>query len=95
MDISKYFTLRNGRESWYSDSEHYTCKFARKRSFVKCPLQYKVHFLTTSEEVVLLSNTRSRIHQEITNYDTYGPKRHWTAEQAEIVVKTLKYDGSN
>ena len=95
LDIRKYFTLRQGRESWYSDSEHYTCKFARKRSFVKCPLQYKVHFLTTSEEVVLQSNTRTHIHQEITDYDTIGPNRHWTAEQTEIVMKTLKNDGSN
>ena len=94
LDIKKYFTLRQGRESWYSDSEHYTCKFARKRSFVKCPLQYKVHFMTTSEEVMLQSNTRSRIHQEVTNYDTIGPNRHWTIEQTEIVMNTLRNDGS-
>ena len=50
LDIKKYFTMRKGRENWYSDNEHYTCKFARKRSHVKCPLQYKVHFLTTSDE---------------------------------------------
>ena len=94
LDIKKYFTLRQGRESWYSDSEHYTCKFARKRSFVKCPLQYKVHFMTTSEEVMLQSNTRSHIHQEVTNYDTIGPNRHWTIEQTEIVMNTLRNDGS-
>ena len=94
LDIKKYFTLRQGRESWYSDSEHYTCKFARKRSFVKCPLQYKVHFMTTSEEVMLQSNTRSHIHQEVTNYDTIGPNRLWTIEQTEIVMNTLRNDGS-
>ena len=94
LDIKKYFTLRQGRESWYSDNEYYTCKFARKRSYVKCPLEYKVHFLTTSEEVVLQSNTRSHIHQEVTNYDTFGPYRHWTIEQTEIVMNTLRNDGS-
>ena len=94
LDIKKYFTLRQGRESWYSDSEHYTCKFARKWLFVKCPLQYKVHFMTTSEEVMLQSNTRSHIHQEVTNYDTIGPNRHWTIEQTEIVMNTLRNDGS-
>ena len=58
LDIRKYFTLRKPRENWYSDNEHYTCKYARKRGFMKCPIQYKVHFLTTSEEVVVEGNTR-------------------------------------
>ena len=61
---------------------------------MKCPLQYKVHFLTTSEEVVLESNTRSRIHQEITDYDTVGPNRHWTVEQTEIVIQSLRNEAS-
>ena len=94
LDIKKYFTMRKGRENWYSDNEHYTCKFARKRSHVKCPLQYKVHFLTTSDEVVLESNTRSHIHKEITEYDTAGPNRHWTIGQTEIVMNSLRNEAS-
>ena len=37
LDIKKFFTLRKPRENWYSDNEHYTCKYARKRGFLKCP----------------------------------------------------------
>ena len=50
--------------------------------------------MTTSEEVMLQSNTRSHIHQEVTNSDTIGPNRHWTIEQTEIVMNMLRNDGS-
>ena len=33
---------------------------------MKCPIQYKVHFLTTSEEVVFEGNTRSSTRRTLT-----------------------------
>ena len=54
-DIKEYFTMRKGRESYFADTL-YTCKFARKRGYVKCPLEYKLAFMTTSEEVIAMTN---------------------------------------
>ena len=93
LDIRKYFTLRKPRENWYSDNEHYTCKYARKRGFLKCPIQYKVHFLTTSEEVVVEGNTRCHIHKEDTDYTT-SKNFHWTIEQTEIVLNGVRNEAS-
>ena len=92
LDINKYFTMRKGRENCFSDNEHFTCKYSRKRGFFKCPIQYKVHYLMTTEEVMVESNTRSHIHKEDNNYTTAGPNRHWTIEQTEIVMNCLKVE---
>jgi hypothetical protein len=94
LDIRKNFTLRRCRETDFSDNEHFTFKYSRKRGFLVCPIQYKVHFLTTSNEIVVMSNTRCHVHQEDTNYTTDGPNLHWTNEQTEIVMDALKHDGS-
>ena len=63
--LSFTWTLENilhsesqGKTGTGTDNEHYTCMYARKHGFMKCPIQYKVHFLTTSEEVVVEGNTR-------------------------------------
>ena len=93
-DIKTCFTLRKGRESEFSDSEHYTCKYARKRGFFACPLQYKIHFLSTSEEVVVLSNTRCHVHKEDLEYQRDGPNIHWTQQQTEIVMTGVKNEAS-
>ena len=42
---------------------------------LKCPIQYKVHFLTTSDEVLVEGNTRHHIHKEDTN-DTTSKNFH-------------------
>ena len=56
LDIAKYFSKRKSCENDYSDNDHYTCKFSRKRVFLKCPLQYKVHFVN-----ILLKSLRFRV----------------------------------
>ena len=63
LDIKKNFTMRRSRETDFSDNEHFTCKYSRKRGFRVCPLQYKVHFLTTSNEILVMSNTRCHVLQ--------------------------------
>ena len=94
LNIKKNFTMRRSRETDFSDNEHFTCKFSRKRGFLVCPLQYKVHFLTTSSEILVRSNGRCHLHQEDTTYTTEGPNLHWTQEQTNIVMEALKHDGS-
>ena len=37
LNIRKYFTLRQGRESWYSDSEHYTCLVCKEKVLCQVP----------------------------------------------------------
>jgi hypothetical protein len=64
LDIKKYFTLRQGRESWYSDSEHYTCKFARKRSFEE-------NFPTRVQLNTKIQHCRSIIRKTIQIFDTH------------------------
>ena len=49
-DIDKNFTMRKARETFYADTEHFTCKFARKRNYLKCPIEYKICFMTTLED---------------------------------------------
>lgn len=94
LDIKKNFTLRRNKETEYSDSEHYTCKYARKRGYMICPLQYKVHYLTTSTEIRVMSNGMSHVHQDDTSYATTGPNLTWSRKQTDIVMDALKYDGS-
>lgn len=94
LDIKTNFTMRRSRESEFSDSEHFTCKFSRKRGYLVCPLQYKVHFLTTCAEIRVMSNGRTHVHQEDTNYTTMGPNLTWTKRQTDVVMDALKYNGS-
>ena len=94
LDIVKNFTMRKSRETELSDSEHFTCKYARKRGFLVCPIQYKIHFLTTSNEIVVMSNTRCHVHMEDTSFTTLGPNLHWTNQQTDIVMETLRHEGS-
>jgi len=93
-DIKKYFTMRKGRESEFSDTEHFTCKFSRKRGFLVCPLQYKIHFLSTSEEVVVMTNTKSHVLKENSEYVKEGPNFHWTSQQTDIVMTGVKNEAS-
>ena len=94
LDIKKNFTMRKSRETDFSDNEHFTCKYSRKRGFKVCPLQYKVDFLTTSNDIIVMSNTRCHVHQEDTDYATNGPNLHWTQQQTAIVMEALKHDGT-
>jgi hypothetical protein len=94
LDIKKNFTMRRGGENDFSDNEHFTCKYSRKRWFRVFPLQYIVHFLTTSNEIIVMSNTRCHVHQEDTDCTTNGPNMHWTQQQTHIVMEALKHYGS-
>ena len=68
--------MRRAGESHYCDSEHYTCKHSRKRSFIKCQRQYKVLFLSTCQEVIIQLNGQEHLHQEDNNNNNEGRKKY-------------------
>ena len=65
--------MRKAREGFYADTEHFTCKYARK-----CPIEYKVAFMTTSEEVVVTANCKRHIHKEDPEYSREGVNLVWS-----------------
>ena len=42
----------------------------------------------------MMSNGKSHVHQDDTNYTTMGPNLTWTKKQTDIVMDALKYNGS-
>ena len=57
---------------------------------MKCPKEYKVSYLTTSEEVVVTSNGKNHIHNEDDSYENNGPNLVWNTAQTEIVMQGAK-----
>ena len=49
---------------------------------------------STSEEVVVLSNTRCHVHKEDLEYQRDGPNIHWTQQQTKIVMTGVKNEAS-
>jgi hypothetical protein len=93
-DIEKNFTMRKARETFYADTEHFTCKFARKRNYLKCPIEYKICFMTTLEEVVVTTNCRTHVHKIDDEYQNTGPNLVWTEAQTNIVMRLCKIESS-
>ena len=93
-DIKINFTLRKARETFYADTEHFTCKFARKRGYMKCPIEFKICFLTTCEEVVVHTNCKRHVHMEDTEYSNAGPNLVWNVAQTDIVMQGVKNEAS-
>jgi hypothetical protein len=93
-DIKANFTMRKARETFYADTEHYTCKFARKRNYLKCPIEYKICFMITSEEVVVTTNCMTHVHKVDDEYQNTGPNLVWTAAQTNIVMQLCKGESS-
>ena len=93
-DIREHFTMRKAREGFYADTEHFTCKHARKRGYMKCPIEYKVAFMTTSEEVVVTTNCKRHIHKEDPEYSREGVNLVWSDAQTKIVMEAMKNEAS-
>ena len=94
-DIKDNFTKRRGRETEYADTEHYTCKHARKVGYVKCPIEYKINFLQTCEEVVVTTNAMRHIHLVDKDYVAEGGTNfRWNAAQTDIVMNGVRNEAT-
>ena len=43
-DIKDQYTLKRKHDLEYGESQHFTCKFARRKKYVKCTHEYKIIF---------------------------------------------------
>ena len=94
-ELKKEFTLRKAWEIESADNEHYTCKYSRKKGYIPCPLQYKVSFSSSCDEVVVYSPDGVIEHQHIMdeNYEsqTNGIFR-WSAAQTTMIFNAVKLE---
>ena len=61
-DTEDFFTMRRARETFHADTEHFTCKYSRKKGFVKFAKEYKIFYFTTSEEVAVKGISTMRMN---------------------------------
>ena len=96
VQVKKEFTKKMSREPDHADTENYICKFSRRRGYLPCPLQYKVSYLSHSEEVLVEANAVHPRHQHDPDPE-YGQQGgtifKWTDEQTEFMKKCLKTFG--
>ena len=80
--------MRQARTTFYSSKETYECKFARKRRYLVCSVKYKVHFSTSSDEVVVEKAGEDHKHELDVEYENMENPHYmrWTPEQTAIVL---------
>ena len=61
---------------------------------MKCPIEFKICFLTTCEEVVVHTNCKRHVHMEDTEYSNAGPNLVWNVAQTDIVMQGVKNEAS-
>lgn len=92
-ELKKEFTMKMAREPEYADTENYVCKFARRRGYLPCPLQYKVSFLSHSEEVKVEANAVHPRHKHDPDPE-YGQQvgsiYRWSAQQTEMISQGVR-----
>ena len=91
-ELKNDFTMKTAREVDYADTENFSCKYARRKGFLPCPLQYKVNYLSTSNKVIVESNVihPRQIHEEDSEYVLSSAMFRWTEEQTRMVVQGVR-----
>ena len=91
-ELKKTFTMKTAREVDYADTENFSCKYARRKGFIPCPLKYKVNFLSHSDSVTVESNAvhPRHIHEEDSEYVLSSVMFRWSVEQTNTIVQGVR-----
>ena len=61
-EIKDQYTLKRKHDLEYGESQHFICKFARRKKFVKCTHEYKIIFPAVDQSVIV-QETGAHLHQ--------------------------------
>ena len=91
-ELKKTFTMKTAREVDYADTENLSCKYARRKGFIPCPLKYKVNFLSHSDSVMVESNAvhPRHINEEDSEYVLSSVMFRWSVEQTNTIVQGVR-----
>ena len=90
-EIKNQYTLKRKHDLEYGDgeSQHFTCKFARRKKYVKCTHEYKIIFPAVDQSVIV-QETGTHMHQLDDEYVSTSVGFCWSISATEVVMNGVK-----
>ena len=88
-EIKNQYTLKRKHDLEYGESQHFTCKFARRKKYVKCTHEYKIIFPAVDQSVIV-QETGTHMHQLDDEYVSTSVGFCWSISATEVVMNGVK-----
>ena len=88
-EIKDQYTLKRKHDLEYGESQHFTCKFARRKKYVKCTHEYKIIFPAVDQSVIV-QETGTHMHQLDDEYVSTSVGFCWSISATEVVMNGVK-----
>ena len=88
-EIKDQYTLKRKHDLEYGESQHFTCKFARRKKYVKCTHEYKIIFPAVDQSVIV-QETGTHLHQLDEEYVSTSVGFCWSISATEVVMNGVK-----
>ena len=89
IEIKDQYTLKRKHDLEYGESQHFTCKFARRKKYVKCTHEYKIIFPAVDQSVIV-QETGTHLHQLDEEYVSTSVGFCWSLSATEVVMNGVK-----
>ena len=88
-EIKDQYTLRRKHNLEYGESQHFICKFARRKKYVECPHKYKIIF-PAKDSTVIVQEQGSHLHQLNKDIVNTSVGFWWSTPATEVVMNGVK-----
>ena len=88
-EIKDQYTLKRKHDLEYGESQHFRCKFSRRKKYVKCTHEYKIIFPATDQSVIV-QEAGAHLHQRNEDYVSTSAGFCWSISATEVVINGIK-----
>ena len=90
QEIKDDFTIKRKHSLEYGDTEHYVCKFARKKRYTPCPYELKIIYPSDSFEVIIQETGGNHLHKLDPDFLDSTKVFRWTRAATDVVIDGLR-----